>query len=101
MQDHTAKELTMAKRRLKKAAKAANVSDASQRLRGALAKRTKDELVDALVEFAREDRKLLRRLGARFELEASPRELVAATRLAIADATDFDERDINRNFDYD
>jgi hypothetical protein len=27
--------------------------------------------------------------------------LVAATRQAIADATDFDERDINRNFDYD
>ena len=28
-------------------------------------------------------------------------ELVTATRQAIADATDFDERDINRNFDYD
>ena len=26
---------------------------------------------------------------------------MAATRQAIADATDFDERDINRNFDYD
>ena len=36
-----------------------------------------------------------------FELEAPPEELVAATRQAIADATDFDERDINRNFDYD
>src|SRR5262249_34133357 len=30
-----------------------------------------------------------------------PEELVAATRQAIADATDFDKRDINRNFDYD
>ena len=28
-------------------------------------------------------------------------ELVAATRQAIADATDFDEREINRNFAYD
>lgn len=28
-------------------------------------------------------------------------ELVAATRQAIVDATDFDERDINRNFSYD
>ena len=37
----------------------------------------------------------------RFELEAPPEELAAATRQAIADATDFDERDINRNFDYD
>ena len=34
-------------------------------------------------------------------LEAPPEELAAATRQAIADATDFDERDINRNFDYD
>ena len=101
MQGHTAKELTMAKRRMKRTAKAASATDAFQRLREALAKRTKDELIEALVEFAREDHKLLRRLGARFELEASAKELVAATRLAIADATDFDERDINRNFDYD
>jgi len=91
----------MAKRRVKRAAKAASATDAWQRLREALAKRTKGELMDALVEFAREDRKLLRRLGARFELEASTKELVSATRLAIADATDFDERDVNRNFDYD
>jgi hypothetical protein len=32
---------------------------------------------------------------------AAPDELVAATRQAIADATDFDERDVNCNFDYD
>src|SRR5262249_22203701 len=31
----------------------------------------------------------------------APDELVAATRQAILDATDFDERDINRNFDCD
>jgi len=31
----------------------------------------------------------------------APVELVAATRQAIADATAFDERDINQNFDYD
>jgi uncharacterized Zn finger protein len=95
------KELTMAKRRLKKVPKAADLSDAAERLRKALAKRTKGELVDVLVEFAREDHKLLRRLDARFELEAPPKELVAATRRAIADATDFDERQINYNFDYD
>jgi hypothetical protein len=53
------------------------------------------------VELARDDRNVLRQLDARFELEAPPRELVVATRQAIADATDFDERDINRNFDYD
>ena len=53
------------------------------------------------MELARDDRNVLRRLDARFELEAPSRELVVATRQAIADATDFDERDINRNFDYD
>ena len=72
-----------------------------ERLRKALAKRTKDELIDILVELAGDDRDILRRLDARFELEAPPEELVAATRQAIADATDFDERDINHNFDYD
>jgi len=97
----TVKEWTIAKRRLKKVPKAADLTDSAERLRGALVKRTKGELVDVLVEFAREDHKLLRRLDARFELEAPPKELVAATRRAIADATDFDERQINYNFDYD
>ena len=54
-----------------------------------------------MVELAGEDRGILRRLDARFELEASLQELVGATRQAIADATDFDEREINYNFDYD
>ena len=66
-----------------------------------LAKRTKDELIDILVEWARENRHLLRRLAERIDLEAPPQELAAATRQAIADATDFDEREINRNFAYD
>ena len=66
-----------------------------------LAKRTKRELIEALVELARDDRNVLRQLDARFELEPPPRELVVATRQAITDATDFDERDINRNFSYD
>jgi uncharacterized Zn finger protein len=91
----------MPKRTSKKAGKAAKTTDSSERLRKAMAKRTKGELIDALVEFAREDRGILRRLDARFELEAPPKELVVATRQAIADATDFDERDINRNFSYD
>jgi uncharacterized Zn finger protein len=88
----------MPKRRPKKIVK---TSDLAQRLRKAMAKRTKDELMDVLVELAREDRNILRRLAERIDLEASPQELVAATRQAIGDATDFDERDANRNFDYD
>src|SRR3954469_17314780 len=70
-------------------------------LRQALTRRKKVELVDVLVELAKADRGILRQLTARFGVATTPDELVTATRLAIADATDFDEREINRNFDYD
>ena len=70
-------------------------------LRQALTRRKKAELVDVLMELAQADRGVLRQLTARFDVATAPDELVAATRQAIADATDFDERDINRNFDYD
>jgi hypothetical protein len=61
----------------------------------------KTELVEVLVELAEADRGILRQLTARFDVATTPEELVAATRQAIADATDFDEREINRNFNYD
>jgi hypothetical protein len=70
-------------------------------LRRALARRKKAELVDVLMELAEADRAVLRRLTARFDVAATSDELVAATRQAIADATAFDKRDINRNFAYD
>jgi hypothetical protein len=70
-------------------------------LRLALTRRKKAELVDVLVELAEADRGVLRQLTARFAVAAAPEELITATRRAIADATDFDEREINRNFDYD
>jgi uncharacterized Zn finger protein len=66
-----------------------------------LARRTKKELVDVFLELARADRGVLRQLTARFGVAAAPDELVAVTHLAIVDATDFDERDMNRNFEYD
>ncbi|MCG8449549.1 MAG: hypothetical protein MI725_08220 [Pirellulales bacterium] len=81
--------------------KATPVENITAELRKALTKRTKTELVDVLLELARADRGVLRQLTARFDVAAATEELVAATRRAIADATDFDERDINRNFDYD
>jgi hypothetical protein len=88
----------MSKRRVKKVV---GKADSVERLRKALTKGTKGDLVDILLELARDDRNLFRQLGARFKLETPPEELAAAARLAIADATDFDEREINRNFDYD
>jgi hypothetical protein len=53
------------------------------------------------MELAEADRGVLRQLTARFDVATAPDELVAATRQAIADATAFDKRDINRNFAYD
>lgn len=70
-------------------------------LRQALSRRKKAELVDVLMELAEGDRGVLRQLTARFDVTTAPDDLVAATRQAIADATDFDERQINRTFDYD
>ncbi len=70
-------------------------------LQQALTRRKKAELVAVLVELAEADRGILRQLTARFEVATTSDDLVAATQLAIADATDFDERQINRNFDYD
>ena len=43
----------------------------------------------------------MRQLESRFEVDTPPEELVLATRRAIEEATDFDERDINHNFHYD
>ena len=57
--------------------------------------------MDTLLELAQADRRVLRQLTARLDAAAAPDELVAATQQAIADATAFDRRDINRNFAYD
>jgi hypothetical protein len=89
----------MAKRQTKKRTPAP--SESTVALTKALNKRTKKELVEALLDLAEADRGVLRQLTARFDVAASSKELVVATRQAIADATAFDKRDINRNFDYD
>ncbi len=91
----------MAQRKSKKATPASKRPESMLPLRRALGRRTKAELVDTLLELAQADRGVLRQLTARFDVAAAPAELVAATRQAIADATAFDRRDINRNFAYD
>jgi hypothetical protein len=70
-------------------------------LRAALTRRKKAELVDLLMELAEADRGVLRHLTTRLDVAMAPDDLVAATRQAIADATAFDKRDVNRNFAYD
>jgi uncharacterized Zn finger protein len=91
----------MPKRTSNKPIKSLKRTDPAPWLRKALAQRTKGDMIDVLVEIAREDRAILRRLAAHFELQTPLTELMAETRQAIADATAFDERDINRNFSYD
>lgn len=90
----------MPSRKPKKPTPARKQPESTAELRQALSKRTKAELVDVLLELAQADRRVLRQLTARFDVAAAPDELVAETRQAIADATAFDARDINRNFAY-
>ena len=97
----SAKKKAAKKKAAKKKVIKKKVPTVIQRLREALGRCTKETLADTLVELAKEDRRLFRRLADQVELELPPQELAAATRRAITDATDFDERDINHNFDYD
>src|SRR5262245_41600776 len=91
----------MSQRQPKKTRPASQRPESMAQLRRALSGRKKAELVDTLLELARADRGVLRQLTSRFDVAAAPDELVAATYQAIADATAFDERDINHNFAYD
>src|SRR5690349_2978961 len=91
----------MPKRASKKAASTGKGGSSAAELGRALSRRTKAELVAVLLELAQADRGVWRRLEARFDVAAATDELVAATQQAIADATAFDPRDMNRNFAYD
>src|SRR5262249_11474983 len=91
----------MSQRKPQRAAPASKQPESMAPLRRALSRRRKAELVDTLLELAQADRGVLRQLTARFDVAAAPDELVAATHQAIADATAFDRRDMNRNFAYD
>ena len=78
-----------------------NMTAAETRVRSALQKRKKEELIETLIELASTDRAIMRHLEAKFNIEAPVHDVVIATKQAIADATDFDEAQINYNFDYD
>ncbi len=80
---------------------AAMMTDPETRLRSALTKRTKTELIDFVVQLAADDPRIVRQIDAHFQLKFSPPELAVLTRQAIAAATYYDKRDNNRNFVYD
>lgn len=73
----------------------------TERLRKALSKQPKSKLVEWVLEFASRNKRTLNELEARLDVQPADEHLVAAVRQAIADATDFDERRIGHNFDYD
>jgi hypothetical protein len=91
----------MPNRKPKKRVPAQKRSEFMAELGRALTKQKKTELVHVLLELARANRQILRQLTSQFDVATAPDHLVVATRQAIVAATDFDERDINRNFDYD
>src|SRR6202451_2948494 len=91
----------MPKRQPKKLVPVGKQPESTAELRQALSRQKKTELLNTLLDLAEADRGVLRQLTARFDVAAAPDELIAATLQAIADATDFDEREINSNFDYD
>lgn len=85
----------------KKVPRRVNVKDAEARLRKALAKQTKGVLIDLIAALASHNRTILRELEEQFDIESPAGDLAASTLQAISDATDFDDREINYNFDYD
>ena len=66
-----------------------------------LSKQTKAVLIEELMAIIDNDRSLARRLMQRFQIAVPSEMLIRDTRQAIADATDYDEREMNYNFDYD
>ena len=73
----------------------------SELIRSALGKCKKAELVDYLVEFSTQHLEVQRELETRLSVEKPVSLLVYDIETAIALATDFDERRMNYNFDYD
>ena len=66
-----------------------------------LSKQSKTALVNGLVELVKDDDRIARRLIQRFQVGLPSVTLIEETRRAIEDATAYDPREANQNFDYD
>ncbi len=73
----------------------------SELIRAALGKCKKADLIDFLVEFSTQHLEVQRELETRLSVEKPVSLVVNDIETAIALATDFDERRMNYNFDYD
>ena len=70
-------------------------------IRSALSKCKKSDLIELLVEFSNEHLEVRRELESRLSVVKPVTLIVGDVESAIALATDFDERRMNYNFDYD
>jgi hypothetical protein len=70
-------------------------------IEAALQKRTKVELVETIMMLSRQHNDIVRELENELNIEKPVDLLIEDVGLAIANATDFDERMINHNFDVD
>jgi hypothetical protein len=90
------------KRRAKPAKKVRKVEPSpSDLIRSALSKCKKADLIDYLVEFSNQHLEVRRELETRLSVEKPVSLVVNDIESAIVLATDFDERRMNDNFDYD
>src|SRR5262249_79731 len=91
----------MSRRQSRQPAPARQRPQPTDALRQALARQRKVDLLTLRLKLAQANPKILRELTAHLEGPVGGDELLAATRQAIAEATAFNPRDINRNFAYD
>ena len=91
----------MAKRASKSVPLRQSVKNAMAALEVAVRKQSKEKLAVALMDLAKHDQSIRRKLEQQFNVKVPPVDLVVATRAAICNATDFDERDMNTNFEID
>ncbi len=92
-----------AKKATRKIVPKRRASSSRDRLRAILAKQTTEDLVQMIVDLSDDNSHILRQVQQRFKIEdtMTVEELVAATKVAISDATEVDEDRLNYNFDYD
>jgi len=91
----------MPKKALKKGPKKIDAMPSLDYLAAALNQQSKEMLIKMIVNIASKNRTLQRSLDDGLGFHRPDDQLTQQTRQAIADATDYDERDSGTNFDYD
>jgi len=90
----------MPKKTHRKLPSTGSASATIQELQAALMKQKKADLVEFCLQLARKDTALLRQFMSTFQVSTPRKDLVATIRRAIVEATEYDDRDLNRNFYY-